>query len=123
MLDADFDPAKLANPASGFRFPGKMSFSNDQGSVELRLVISGWLKLADQIVSNNAGIQELRDASARINELIVALSARQLALQKEQQAQAQARVKSGKTQSELNGHKTKRRKAAEKAGPTKVEAN
>lgn len=81
----DFDPAKLAHPSSGFRFPVNTPLSKDVGTTELRLLVAGWASMAEKITRENIGIQELRDVVFRMVDLTVALSARELTFLKELQ--------------------------------------
>lgn len=121
MADADFDPAKLANPASGFRFPPRTSFGADLATTELRLVILGWLRQAEQVINTNGGVQELRDAVFRASELTIAVSARVLAQLKAEHDAEQRRARASRATG-TNGHeRSHRRKAAQKAVPrTKI---
>jgi hypothetical protein len=77
------NPAVMAQPGSGFRFPPRHPFSSDLETSELRIVIMGWLKQASDVAAANGGLQELRDAIFRAAELTIALSAREIAKEQE----------------------------------------
>lgn len=78
-MSSSDNPAVMAQPGSGYRFQPRHDFANDQSTIEIRLVIMGWLKQAQDIAASGAGMQELRDAVFRAAELVVALSASEIA--------------------------------------------
>lgn len=112
MLSTDKDPALLAQPGSGFRFPERKSFSPDRETSELRLVIAGWLKQAEAAVTSNIGVQELRDATFRAAELVIALSARELAILQIQQERNR----------EINGQAAAKAQGSPRSRPRKEKA-
>lgn len=113
MLSTDKDPALLAQPGSGFRFPERKSFSPDRETSELRLVIAGWLKQAEAAVTSNIGVQELRDATFRAAELVIALSARELAILQIQQE---------RHRNEINGQTAAKAQGSPRSRPRKEKA-
>lgn len=84
MTDDKVNPAILAQPGSGFRFPTGHSVQSDQVTSELRMVILGWLKQA-QLAAEQGGVQQLRDAVFRAAELTIGLSAREIAVHLERE--------------------------------------
>lgn len=105
MLNVELDPAVLASKASGFRFPPKTPFYTDLSTTEIRLVIIGWLAQAEQLAKgSNGGVQELRDAIFRLEELIVGLSIRHLTIYKDEQEKSRP-SQVGSDDHAKNGHR------------------
>jgi len=115
MPNSDFDPMKLAALDSGFRFPPNMPTNLDQAGVEMRMLLTSWLRIAQDIISANGGLQEFRDALQRATEITVALSAHQIRLHK-----AKVDVSPDAGAPGANGHDRPRRQKANGKGATKA---
>ena len=90
--EIEVNPEALAQRNSGFKFPPRMAFTEDMATTETRLVILGWLRQAQDIISSSGGVAELREIIFRLNDLVIFLSAQQLAAHLKSQKKARGKA-------------------------------